>query len=218
MFDVGQVDGVPYITMAFVEANPLSDLYPVGQGPAAHRSPRPFARWQRLAEAHAKGIVHRDLKPANVMINHRKEPIITDFGLANWILGRTRLTQMGMMLGTPSYMAAEQVAGNLDAIGPATDIYSLGVILYEMLTGRLPFEGPVTAVLGQIGLHRGEVADATSERSRSAARSDLHEGDGEDDRGSLRVDEGHGGGDRGLHAVRANRWRDREGRTSVVGQ
>jgi serine/threonine protein kinase len=165
--DVGEVDGTPYLTMAFVEGRPLSDYIQTDKGlpqPQAAATVRKMAL--ALAEAHAKGIVHRDLKPANVMINQRKEPIITDFGLAQLDSQEgTRLTQMGMMLGTPSYMAPEQVAGKLDEIGPATDIYSLGVILYEMLTGRLPFEGPVTAVLGQIM--------AVESKSPAQHRSDL---------------------------------------------
>ncbi|MCI0463486.1 MAG: serine/threonine protein kinase, partial [Gemmataceae bacterium] len=104
---------------------------------------------QALAEAHARGVIHRDLKPANVMVNQRNEPVIMDFGLARRAQD-PRLTSPGAVMGTPAYMPPEQVLGDVNAVGPASDVYSLGVMLFEMLTGRLPFEGPVMAVLGQI--------------------------------------------------------------------
>src|SRR5207253_1694096 len=101
-----------------------------------------------LQEAHAHGIIHRDLKPANVIINRRREPVVMDFGLARRVKqGEARLTQNGTILGTPAYMPPEQVQGDPDALGPACDVYSLGVILYELLTGRVPFEGPAMAVM-----------------------------------------------------------------------
>lgn len=98
-----------------------------------------------LQEAHAKGVVHRDLKPSNVMIKKtgQKAPVIVDFGLAHQLnAGGMRLTQTGQAMGTPYYMAFEQGKGDLAAIGPPCDIYALGVILYELLTGVVPFDGP----------------------------------------------------------------------------
>ncbi len=104
-----------------------------------------------LAEAHKRGVIHRDLKPANIMIDRRSEPIIMDFGLARRArAGDPRLTQLGTTMGTPAYMPPEQVNGDIDAMGPASDIYSLGVILYELLTGRLPFVGDAMAQLSQV--------------------------------------------------------------------
>jgi predicted Ser/Thr protein kinase len=152
VYDVGEVGGVHFLTMAFIEGKPLSDFVRGGKA----QPPRQAAALVRslargLQEAHARGIIHRDLKPSNVMINQRKEPVVMDFGLARRSgSGDVRLTQTGAVMGTPAYMAPEQVRGDVQAMGPACDIYSLGVILYELLTGRLPFQGPVTAVLAQI--------------------------------------------------------------------
>jgi predicted Ser/Thr protein kinase len=149
--DVGTIDGIHYVTMDYIEGKPLSEL--IG---STKRLPQKAvaAVVRKLAlamqEAHQKGIIHRDLKPANVMINQRNEPVIMDFGLARRAQEDVRLTKSGSILGTPAYMAPEQVGGDVKAIGPGCDIYSLGVILFEMLTGQLPFSGPVTAVLGQI--------------------------------------------------------------------
>src|SRR5437773_1041129 len=104
-----------------------------------------------LREAHAHGVIHRDLKPSNIMMNQRQEPIIMDFGLARRAHGEEeRLTKSGTMIGTPAYIPPEQINGDLGAIGPHSDVYSLGVILYESLTGRRPFDAPSAAVLAQI--------------------------------------------------------------------
>jgi serine/threonine protein kinase len=150
--EVGVHDGVPYLTMDFVEGQPLADLLAGGK-PVPQRQAAALVRKLALAlqEAHAKGVVHRDLKPSNVMINQRKEPVIMDFGLARRdSAGEARLTKVGAILGTPAYMSPEQVCGDVNAIGPGCDVYALGVILYELLAGRLPFEGPAMAVLAQI--------------------------------------------------------------------
>ena len=153
VYDVGQIDGTHYITMAYIEGHSLSAFIGPDK-PQQERQVLIVVRKlaQALQEAHEHGIVHRDLKPANIMIDTRNEPIIMDFGLARRVRGddNIKLTQNGMLIGTPAYMSPEQVDGEPGQVGPATDQYSLGVILYELLTGTLPFRGSVTGVLGQI--------------------------------------------------------------------
>src|SRR5262249_38913541 len=89
--------------------------------------------------AHERGIWHRDLKPSNILLDEHDEPIVTDFGLAKLAESETELTQTGAILGTPAYMAPEQCTARTDDIGAATDIWALGIILYECLTGNRPF-------------------------------------------------------------------------------
>ncbi|MGB2612891.1 MAG: serine/threonine-protein kinase [Isosphaeraceae bacterium] len=152
VYDVGQLDGIPYIIMAYIKGRPLS-RYIDRNRPMSQRRVAAMVRKLALAleEAHSHGVVHRDLKPSNVMVSSRRNLIIMDFGLA-WRIGLQdqRLTRVGLVLGTPAYMPPEQVSGKVEALGPRCDIYSLGVIMYELLTGRVPFEGPETFVLGHI--------------------------------------------------------------------
>jgi serine/threonine protein kinase len=154
VYDVGEIDGIRFISMAYIEGKPMSAYI----HPDKLQSPRQVAQVMRklasaLEEAHTAGIIHRDLKPTNIMFDKKREPIIMDFGLARQVdqdADQSRLTQEGTVIGTPAYMAPEQVKADLEQMGPVTDVYSLGIILYELLTGRLPFEGPIAAVLGQV--------------------------------------------------------------------
>jgi len=152
VYDVGEIDGIHYLTMAFIEGQPLaSHLRPRRPLPPTQAAAIVYKLALALDEAHRAGIVHRDLKPANVMIDRRNEPIIMDFGLARREReGETQLTQTGAILGSPAFMSPEQVDGDQARIGPASDIYALGVILYQMLTGQLPFDGPLGSVLAKI--------------------------------------------------------------------
>ncbi|MBC8868632.1 MAG: serine/threonine protein kinase, partial [Planctomycetes bacterium] len=152
VYDVGEIDGIHYMTMAYVEGDLLSEVIQPGKPTLV---PRAVALVRKLAlalhEAHERGIIHRDLKPTNIMMNQRGEPVIMDFGLARRAhTDDVRLTQSGAVLGTPAYMSPEQARGRAEEIGPHTDIYSLGVVLYELLTGRRPFRGELIEVLSQI--------------------------------------------------------------------
>jgi WD40 repeat protein/predicted Ser/Thr protein kinase len=151
VYDVGQIDGIHYLTMAYIDGPPLSDLIE-GRGALPQAPAAALVRQLALAlqTAHDRHIVHRDLKPGNVLVGSDGEPAITDFGLARRAeAGEERLTRTGSILGTPTYMSPEQVEG-AGEVGPASDVYSLGVMLYELLAGRPPFSGPLTEVLWQV--------------------------------------------------------------------
>tara|TARA_R110002167_G_scaffold148524_1_gene341489 strand:+ start:13971 stop:18884 length:4914 start_codon:yes stop_codon:yes gene_type:complete len=153
VYDVGTEDGVSYIAMAYIPGLPLSRLMSLGK----IKSMRNIAVVIRklamaLESAHQKGVIHRDLKPANVMVDEDNEPVIMDFGLARQLNREeaSRLTLVGTIMGSPAYMSPEQVSGDINLVGCQSDIYNLGVMLYELLTGRVPFEGPVVVIIGQI--------------------------------------------------------------------
>jgi serine/threonine protein kinase len=150
--DVGQIDGIHYLTMTYLEGRPLSEHLRPGQ-PTKPRKAAALVRTLALAleEAHRAGVIHRDLKPSNIMITRNGVPVIVDFGLARRLRkGDPRLTASGTMIGTPAYMPPEQLQGRVAAMGPGCDIYSLGVIFYELLAGRGPFLGSIEEIVGQI--------------------------------------------------------------------
>ena len=139
--DDGDHEGLPYFSLEFVPGGSLARS--IGGRPQPPRSAATMVMelCRAMAEAHARGIIHRDLKPANVLLTLDGKPKITDFGLAKQMEGDSQQTRSGAIMGTPSYMAPEQAWGQTREIGPLSDQYALGVILYEMLVGRPPFQG-----------------------------------------------------------------------------
>jgi predicted Ser/Thr protein kinase len=151
LYDVGEHEGQPYVVMAYIEGQSLAErLAGGGYEDVAEAVGVARQLLDALQAVHARGIVHRDLKPGNVMLDASSRAVLMDFGLARPEQEGEPFTTDGVVLGTPSYMAPEQAAGQGDRVGPWTDLYALGVVLYQMLTGRLPFEGPPLTVLAKI--------------------------------------------------------------------
>src|SRR4029079_14736375 len=142
--EVGERDGSCYFSMKFVEGGQLDEV--------ARRKPIPIRRAAELIAkvartvhyAHQHGILHRDIKPGNILLDGKGEPHLTDFGLARLVETESTMTRTLDVLGTPSYMAPEQAMGNNAAISSATDIYGLGAVFYQLLTGQPPFAGGAT--------------------------------------------------------------------------
>ena len=138
--EVGQHEGQHYFSMGFIEGQSLARR--IADGPL--RSDKAAELTKQVAEAiayaHDRGVIHRDLKPANILLDREGQPRVTDFGLAKRIEGDSDLTATGQILGTPSYTPPEQASGSIHEIGPLSDVYSLGAILYCLLTGRPPFQ------------------------------------------------------------------------------
>ncbi len=144
IYEIGEQNNLAYLALELVEGGSLAQAL----------AKRPMASYQaaEMAEilaktmsyVHERGVLHRDLKPANVLLTIDGVPKITDFGLAKWLDVPSKDSRSGVVAGTPGYMAPEQARGQTALVGPATDVYALGAILYEMLTGRPPFHAATT--------------------------------------------------------------------------
>jgi eukaryotic-like serine/threonine-protein kinase len=149
--EVGEVEGRPFFSMDFIEGQTLAEM--VREQPLPAR--RAGAYLKTIAEAvyyaHQHGILHRDLKPSNVLIDETDQPRITDFGLAKRLDSASDLTLTGQVLGSPNFMSPEQAESRSQAVGPASDIYSLGALLYHLLTRQPPFQADtLTTLLKQV--------------------------------------------------------------------
>lgn len=147
VFAFGESGGHPYLAMEFVPGGTLSERIRKGGPLPAKEATDLLAKLAgAVAHAHSRGVVHRDIKPLNVMLSADGEPRLTDFGLAKVGRADQNLSVTGQILGTPAYMAPEQAAGKVREVGTAADVYALGAVLYDLLTGRPPFSGDSAAV------------------------------------------------------------------------
>jgi tRNA A-37 threonylcarbamoyl transferase component Bud32 len=140
IFDVGENGGLPYVALELLEGGSLDATLAGTRQPEADSAQLVATLARAIHVAHQAGIIHRDLKPSNVLFSADGTPKITDFGIAKR-LEEDGQTETGQVMGSPSYIAPEQAEGRAKEATPATDVYALGAILYEMLTGRAPFKG-----------------------------------------------------------------------------
>ncbi len=152
IYEVGEHDGMPYFSMKWIEGQSLAELLKSGEV-----SQRTAVIWlqavcEAVGHAHERGIVHRDLKPSNILVDRSGQPRVTDFGLVKYVNRDSTLTAAGDVMGTPGYMAPEQAVGDSDRVTAAADVYSLGAILYRILTGRPPIQADHVNLAGLLRL------------------------------------------------------------------
>ena len=149
--EIGEEQGQHYFSMDFVQGRNLAEIIREGRLPARRAARYSQAIADAIHYAHQQGVLHRDLKPSNILIDENDQPRITDFGLAKRVRGDLGLTATGEVLGSPSFMPPEQTSGKSAKLGPPSDVYGVGAILYNLLTGRPPFQAEtIDAVLVQL--------------------------------------------------------------------
>jgi serine/threonine protein kinase len=141
VYQVGDCPLGPYFVMEHIDGGSLETLLQKGPVPIGGAVSLLIVVTEAVHYAHSKGIIHRDLKPANVMIDAFRRPVVMDFGIAKFVGKSSGLTQEGAIIGTPAYMPPEQAGSEFAEVGPHSDVYSLGAILYTLLAGQVPYEG-----------------------------------------------------------------------------
>jgi serine/threonine protein kinase/Flp pilus assembly protein TadD len=144
IYEVGERDGACYFSMKFIEGGQLDKIIGSELMPGRNAAELMAKLARTLHHAHQNGVLHRDVKPGNILLDARGEPHLTDFGLARLVETESTVTRTMEVLGTPSYMAPEQAVGNNAAVTSATDVYGLGAVLYQLLTGHPPFAAGTT--------------------------------------------------------------------------
>ncbi len=149
VYEVGDIEGRPFFSMQFIEGQTLAERVASGPLPQREAAELVAAISRAISFAHDHGVLHRDLKPSNILIADDGTPLVSDFGLAKQTGAQAELTRSGVLLGTPAYMSPEQAGSRRGLVGPASDVYSLGSVLYFALTGRPPFvaDSPMEVVM-----------------------------------------------------------------------
>lgn len=147
VYDIGNTDGIPYFAMEFVEGRTLAQCLQQEKIPVRRVAEMMRKVAEAIHYAHRHGILHRDMKPSNIMVDNQGEPKVMDFGLAMNASSDSKLSQSGVAIGTPAYMPPEQALGKRRALDERSDVYSLGAVLYESLTGVAPFHGTTSQII-----------------------------------------------------------------------